>query len=58
MANTRGLSLSVGSWLSGFPQGSGGDDGWGITDRYIIDTRLRLRRMEPLDGGETVFKLG
>ena len=27
--------------------------GWQITDRYIKNTRLRLRRMEPLAGGET-----
>jgi CYTH domain-containing protein len=34
------------------------DSGWLITDRYIHDTRLRLRRMEPLGGGDPVFKLG
>ncbi|HMI98523.1 MAG TPA: hypothetical protein VK488_01685 [Gaiellaceae bacterium] len=34
------------------------DSGWRITDRYTIDTRLRLRRMQPLAGGESVFKLG
>lgn len=34
------------------------DRGWRITDRYITGTRLRLRRMEPLAGGEPVFKLG
>ena len=35
-----------------------GDRGWRITDRYIKKTTLRLRRMESLDGAETVFKLG
>jgi CYTH domain-containing protein len=32
--------------------------GWLISDRYIKNTRLRLRRMEPIHGGETIFKLG
>jgi CYTH domain-containing protein len=32
--------------------------GWRISDRYIKETQLRLRRMEPLHGGETIFKLG
>jgi CYTH domain-containing protein len=32
--------------------------GWRVTDRYIQGTRLRLRRMEPLGGGATLFKLG
>jgi CYTH domain-containing protein len=40
------------------PRGVASDDGWRITDRYLIDTRLRLRRMERLGGGETIFKLG
>jgi CYTH domain-containing protein len=31
---------------------------WRIDDRYITGTHLRLRRMERIDGGETVFKLG
>ena len=31
---------------------------WHITDRYIADTRLRLRRMEMAQGGEIVFKFG
>src|SRR6266700_4019126 len=39
-------------------QGVAQDRGWRITDRYIENTRLRLRRMEPLGDGETVFKLG
>ncbi|HEU6446475.1 MAG TPA: hypothetical protein VFL61_15585, partial [Gaiellaceae bacterium] len=34
------------------------EQGWRITDRYINNTRLRLRRMDPLAGGEAVFKLG
>ena len=31
---------------------------WSISDRYIKNTHLRLRRMEPIHGGETIFKLG
>jgi CYTH domain-containing protein len=31
---------------------------WLINDRYIDGTWLRLRRQEPLGGGETVYKLG
>ena len=44
--------------LDRVPEGTRKDDGCLITDRYIIGTRLRLRRMERLDGGETIFKLG
>ena len=33
------------------------DAGWRITDRYIVGTRMRLRRLEPLGGGETICKL-
>ncbi len=40
------------------PEGIEQDQGWHITDRYINDTRLRLRRMEPLSSGPSVFKLG
>src|SRR5439155_5953621 len=40
------------------PDGLAEDRGWRITDRYIKNSHLRLRRMEPLHGGETVFKLG
>lgn len=40
------------------PEGLAQDHGWRVTDRYIDNTRLRLRRMEPLAGGQTVFKLG
>ena len=29
-----------------------------IVDRYIDGTRLRLRRIEPQDGGEPTYKLG
>jgi hypothetical protein len=32
--------------------------GWSIVDRYLEGSHLRLRRMDALDGGETVFKLG
>jgi len=32
--------------------------GWRIFDRYIAGTRLRLRRMEPLNGDPVVYKLG
>jgi CYTH domain-containing protein len=38
------------------PEGIAEDRGWRITDRYIKNGRLRLRRMEPLDGGETLLK--
>lgn len=31
---------------------------WHVTDRYIIDTRLRLRRMVRAQNGECVFKFG
>jgi CYTH domain-containing protein len=40
------------------PERKAQDQGWRITDRYINKTRLRLRRMEPLAGGEAVLKLG
>ena len=40
------------------PEGIAEGGGWLITDRYITETRLRLRRMEPLGSGEAVFKLG
>lgn len=32
--------------------------GWLILDRYINGTRLRLRRMAPLEDGEPLYKLG
>jgi CYTH domain-containing protein len=32
--------------------------GWRIFDRYIAGTRLRLRRMEPLNGDPVAYKLG
>jgi CYTH domain-containing protein len=32
--------------------------GWRITDRYIDNTHLRLRRMEPIGDGEAAYKLG
>jgi CYTH domain-containing protein len=35
-----------------------GADGRRIVDRYLDGTRLRLRRMERLDGSETLLKLG
>jgi len=31
--------------------------GWRITDRYIPNTRLRLRHMQSLAGGEEIYKL-
>jgi hypothetical protein len=40
------------------PEGITEDSGLSIDDRYIKNTRLRLRRMEPIQGGETIFKLG
>ena len=40
------------------PEGIDQDLGWRISDRYIKDTHLRLRRMQPLNGGKTIFKLG
>jgi CYTH domain-containing protein len=39
-------------------EGIAEDRGWRITDRYIKDTHLRLRRMEPIHQGETILKLG
>src|SRR5919198_321275 len=44
--------------LDGVPEEIDGNRGWRLTDRYIKKTELRLRRMEALDGTETVFKLG
>jgi len=32
-------------------------DGWLITDRYLPDTRLRLRHMRSIAGNESIFKL-
>jgi CYTH domain-containing protein len=40
------------------PESVSDDDGWDIVDRYLPASRLRLRRMDALDGSETVFKLG
>jgi CYTH domain-containing protein len=40
------------------PERSAEHRGWRITDRYITDTHLRLRRMEPIHGGDTILKLG
>jgi CYTH domain-containing protein len=40
------------------PERSAQGRGWRITDRYIKSTHLRLRRMEPIHGGDTIFKLG
>ena len=31
--------------------------GWRITDRYFPNTRLRLRHMQSLSGGENIYKL-
>ena len=33
-------------------------NGWFIVDRYIVDTRLRLRRMIEMESGQIVFKFG
>jgi CYTH domain-containing protein len=44
--------------LEHLPRGTDTDRGWLITDRYIHNTRLRLRRMGPLGGGDPVYKLG
>jgi CYTH domain-containing protein len=44
--------------VSRVPEGIVEDRSWRISDRYIQNTQLRLRRMEPLDGGEAIFKLG
>jgi CYTH domain-containing protein len=35
-----------------------GAEVWRIVDRYLDGTRLRLRRMDPVGGGEPVLKLG
>lgn len=40
------------------PEGIVEDRSWRIDDRYITGTQMRLRRMERVDGGETIFKLG
>ena len=44
--------------LAGAPDGLAADQGWQIADRYLIGTHLRLRRTEPLNGGDAVYKLG
>jgi CYTH domain-containing protein len=33
-------------------------EGWHIIDRYLLNTRLRLRRMTAASGQPTLFKLG
>lgn len=40
------------------PAAATGESGWDVNDRYLHDSRLRLRRMDPLGAGEPVFKLG
>ena len=40
------------------PEALAVDRGWRISDRYVKNTQLRLRRMEPINGGEIIFKLG
>jgi CYTH domain-containing protein len=40
------------------PDGIEQERGWRITDRYIKNTQLRLRRMEPIHAGEAILKLG
>ena len=37
---------------------AGQENSWLIVDRYIVDTRLRLRRMIEMESGEIVFKFG
>ena len=40
------------------PDSASVENGWDIVDRYLRDSRLRLRRMDALDGSETIYKLG
>jgi CYTH domain-containing protein len=40
------------------PEGIEHEHGWRITDRYVKNTHLRLRRMEPIHGGDPILKLG
>jgi CYTH domain-containing protein len=40
------------------PAGAAVEDVWDVFDRYLEGSRLRLRRMDAIDGSETVFKLG
>lgn len=40
------------------PEGVEQRSSWRITDRYIKNTQLRLRRMEPTHEGEPILKLG
>lgn len=40
------------------PGGVEQERSWRITDRYIENTQLRLRRMEPTHEGEPILKLG
>lgn len=40
------------------PGGLAAERGWQILDHYILGTNLRLRRTEPLVGGQPVHKLG
>jgi CYTH domain-containing protein len=44
--------------LAGVPPAADEQSGRRIHDRYVIGTRLRLRRVEPLLGGPTEYKLG
>jgi CYTH domain-containing protein len=43
-------------YLATYPPAAG--KGWEIDDRYINDSSLRLRRMRPMHGGPTLYKLG
>jgi CYTH domain-containing protein len=52
------VELERRSIVEHLPERLAQDQGWRITDRYITNTRLRLRRMEPLTGAEALLKLG
>ena len=43
---------------SRLPETASDERGWDILDRYLDNSHLRLRRMDALDGSETIFKLG
>jgi len=52
------LEVECRYWLSKVPDGLlDHPKGWRITDRYIPNTRLRLRHMQSLTGDEEIYKL-
>lgn len=52
------LEVECRYWLSKVPDGLLDDPkGWRITDRYIPNTRLRLRHMQSLSGDVEIYKL-